>query len=121
MQIGEVVRRSGIPRDTVRLYTRLGLLPASTRTAGSREYAEYPESTIQLLAEIRTTQSLGFTLAQIKVLGDDYARGSLDDETQRTALTAKLIELRAMQTNLAATIQLIEHKLEQLGPDDSAG
>ena len=120
MQIGEVVRRSGIPRDTVRLYTRLGLLPASARVAGSREYAEYPETTIQLLADIRTTQSLGFTLAQIKVLGDDYARGSLDDETQRVALTAKLAELRAMQTNLVATIELIERKLEDLGPGESA-
>jgi DNA-binding transcriptional MerR regulator len=95
-------------------------LPASTRTAGSREYAEYPESTIQLLADIRTTQSLGFTLAQIRVLGDGYAQGSLDDETQRTALAAKLVELRAMQASLAATVELIEHKLGQLGPGGSA-
>ncbi|HKA95590.1 MAG TPA: MerR family DNA-binding transcriptional regulator, partial [Streptosporangiaceae bacterium] len=45
--IGEAARRAGVSRDTVRLYTRLGLVACTSRLAGSRAYADYDEDAVE--------------------------------------------------------------------------
>jgi DNA-binding transcriptional MerR regulator len=45
--IGEAARRAGVSRDTVRLYTRLGLVSCTPRPAGSRAYADYDDAAVE--------------------------------------------------------------------------
>jgi MerR family transcriptional regulator, copper efflux regulator len=56
MLIGEVARQAGVSRDTVRLYTRLGLVPCQPRQAGSRLYADYDDSAVTLVKGIKIAQ-----------------------------------------------------------------
>ena len=65
MLIGEVAREAGVSRDTVRLYTRLGLVACTPRRAGSRLYADYDASAVELVKGIKTAQSIGFTLSEM--------------------------------------------------------
>lgn len=63
MQIGELSRRSGFSRHTLRFYEKRGLIRSLRRPNG---YRDYPEGILVLLDYIRTAQSLGFTLAEIE-------------------------------------------------------
>jgi len=64
MLIGEVAKLSDVSKDTVRLYTQKGLIICSQKRAGSRLYADYDPSIVELIKGIRITQSLGFTLTE---------------------------------------------------------
>jgi DNA-binding transcriptional MerR regulator len=56
--IGEAARRAGVSRDTVRLYTRLGLVACTPRPAGSRAYANYDQDAVELIKNIKVAQSI---------------------------------------------------------------
>jgi MerR family copper efflux transcriptional regulator len=114
MLIGEVARESGVSRDTVRLYTRLGLVACTARPAGSRIYADYDAGAVELIKGIKTAQSVGFTLSEIGPIAAAYVAGSLDDVRQRELLAAKLDEIEDRQRQLAEMSEFLRAKLEDL-------
>ena len=116
MLIGEVARRAGVTRDTVRLYTRLGLVPCQTRPAGSRSYAEYDDSTVNLVEGIKIAQSIGFTLAELGPIAAAYVAGSLDDGEQRKVLAAKLDQIEEKRRQLGQMADFLRAKLNDLEP-----
>jgi MerR family transcriptional regulator, copper efflux regulator len=117
MLIGEVAREAGVSRDTVRLYTRLGLVTCIAREAGSRLYADYDESAVELVKGIKTAQSIGFTLAELGPIAAAYVAGSLDDTRQRELLAAKLSQLEGKQQQLDQMSQFLRAKLTGLQAD----
>src|SRR2546425_13011473 len=63
MKIGQVAERSGVSRDTIRYYEKLGLLPRPARTpSGYRIYSAQACQQIQL---IRNALRFGFSLKEI--------------------------------------------------------
>ena len=66
MLISEAARRAGVSRDTVRLYTRLGLVACTPRPAGSREYADYSQDAVELIQNIKVAQSIGFSPSEME-------------------------------------------------------
>nr|WP_278252768.1 MerR family transcriptional regulator [Stenotrophomonas maltophilia] len=62
MDIGEVVRRSGVPASTLRYYEQLGLLQALGRRGLRRQY---DEQVLERLALIGLGQAAGLSLQQI--------------------------------------------------------
>ena len=74
MLIGEAARRAGVSRDTVRLYTRLGLVACTSRLAGSRAYADYDEDAVELIKNIKVAQSIGFSLSELVPIAAAYVR-----------------------------------------------
>ena len=60
MLISEFARVTGLTRDTVRFYARLGLLQPKTNGKGGRHpYSVFTEKDIQAAEVIRISQSLG--------------------------------------------------------------
>jgi MerR family transcriptional regulator, copper efflux regulator len=116
MLIGEVARQAGVSRDAVRLYTRLGLVPREPRQAGSRIYADYDESAVELVEGIKIAQSIGFTLSELGPIAAAYVAGSLDDDRQRELLAAKLDQIEDKQRQLGQMSEFLRAKLEDLGP-----
>lgn len=114
MLIGELARQAGVTRDTVRLYTRLGLVSCSARKAGSRHYADYDADAVDLVKGIKTAQSIGFTLAEIRPIAAAYVTGALDDDSQRELLAAKLEEIEDRRRQLGAMSEFLRAKLEDL-------
>jgi len=64
--IGELARRAGVTRDTIRFYERSGLLPRPTRTASG--YRLFADADARRVRFIREAQSLGLTLEGIREL-----------------------------------------------------
>jgi len=116
MLIGEVASRAGVSRDTVRLYTRLGLVPCQSRRAGSRLYADYDDSAAELIEGIKIAQSIGFTLSELAPIAAAYVAGSLDDGEQRKVLAAKLDQIEEKRRQLGQMADFLRAKLEDLEP-----
>ena len=63
-KIGEVIRHSGLTRQTIHNYTMLGLIEERTRTeAGHRLYGE---EVFEILGRIQDLKKEGRTLKEIK-------------------------------------------------------
>ncbi|MBW4558338.1 MAG: MerR family transcriptional regulator [Trichormus sp. ATA11-4-KO1] len=65
MLIGELVQKTGLSRDTIRFYEKIGLVSPSQRKARSG-YKDYSDATIERLLLITQAKALGFTLCEIK-------------------------------------------------------
>jgi MerR family transcriptional regulator, copper efflux regulator len=116
MRIGEIAALSKVSKDTVRLYTRRGLIHCSLKKAGSKQYADYAEGTIELIKGVKMMQSVGFTLAEIKPLADEYANGNPTSDRSRTILTTKLQEIEEKQHRLVELATALRHKLDNPHP-----
>ena len=62
--IGEVATRSRVSRKALRLYEKVGILPAPRRTAAG--YRVYGQETLALLDFVAQARKLGFRLDEIK-------------------------------------------------------
>lgn len=111
MNIGELERRSGIGRHTVRYYEQLGLIVAHRQ---ANNYRSYSDQTIVDLAFIQSAQSGGFSLAEI---GDILAakRGNTIDCAQGAVLVAsKMAEIQAKITTLQAAYVFLDAERAKL-------
>jgi MerR family copper efflux transcriptional regulator len=121
MLISEVARQAGVSRDTVRLYTRLGLVTCGQRRAGSRSYAEYDEDAVELIKNIKVSQSTGFSLSELAPIAALYVAGRLDGGRQRELLAAKLADVEERQRKLAELSRFLRSKLAVLDAGDTCG
>ena len=114
MLISEAARRAGVSRDTVRLYTRLGLVRCGQRQAGSRAYADYDEEAVELIKNIKVAQSIGFSLSELLPIAALYVAGRLDEDRQRAVLRAKLADVEERQRKLRQMSEYLQSKLAHL-------
>jgi DNA-binding transcriptional MerR regulator len=112
--IGEAARQAGVSRDTVRLYTRLGLVACAPRPAGSKTYADYDQDAVELIKNIKVAQSIGFSLSELVPIAAAYVAGRLDDGEQRLLLEAKLGEIEERQAKLRQMSDFLRSKLNEL-------
>lgn len=66
MQIGELVRHSGIQAETLRYWEKEGLLSPSGRSASG--YRDYSRENLAQVQFIKQAKSVGFTLSEISEL-----------------------------------------------------
>jgi len=75
MTVNDVARRAEVAPDTVRYYTRVGLLKPNRNPENG--YKIFVKSDVTRLRFIRQAQTLGFTLKEIgEILGDAEAGSS---------------------------------------------
>jgi len=111
MNIGELERRSGVGRHTLRYYEQLGLIVAQRQ---ANNYRSYSEQTVMDLAFIQGAQSGGFTLAEI---GDILAakRGNTIDCAQGAVMVAsKMAEIQAKISTLQAAYRFLDAERTKL-------
>lgn len=110
MKIGEIARATGVSVQTVRLYERLGLIPAANRLESG--YRDYSPSTLDHVRAVKQGQRLGFTLAEMKDfvnLQQSAFKSSADLDSfldlkraQLDQRIAQLIEFRTAMLHLSA-------------------
>jgi MerR family transcriptional regulator, copper efflux regulator len=66
LRIGELSAQSGVSRDALRYYERMGLVPRARRSSGG--FRLYPAGTLDRLRFIRQAQIHGLTLREIREL-----------------------------------------------------
>jgi MerR family mercuric resistance operon transcriptional regulator len=64
--IGELSRLTGVNIETIRYYERIKMLPAPPRTTSGRRV--YGPSDLRVVAFIRRSRELGFSLGEIRTL-----------------------------------------------------
>jgi DNA-binding transcriptional MerR regulator len=89
LTIGEVAHRTGLRTSALRYYEQAGLLEPVTRVNGQRRY---DDAAVDAVTLIRFCQSLGFTLAEVRVLLAE-PRGARQKARWRGLVDAKLGEL----------------------------
>ncbi|MFG2947262.1 MerR family transcriptional regulator [Streptomyces adustus] len=104
MRIGELAARTGLTKDTVRFYERIGLVESRRLPNG---YRDFPPEAVPWLQYVRTAQALGFTLAEIArhftELGeapDSAAALSALFEEKIRIIDARMAELAALRADL---------------------
>ena len=102
--IGGLAKAAGVGVETVRYYQRRGLLPEPARPPG--EVRRYGDRDVKRLRFIRSAQTAGFTLNEIKELldldaSDDRARARELARARVAALDEKIEQLRQAREALA--------------------
>ena len=67
MLIGELSKRSGLSRDTIRYYEKLQLLTVRTRCSGN-QYKNYGAEDLERLRQVQQLKDIGFTLREVHQL-----------------------------------------------------
>lgn len=114
IKIGELAERSGVSRDTVRFYERVGLLQPPSRTKS--RHRVYDEQAVAQLRLIRGLQGLGLTLEDIRhLLRLRPARGLEAGKriirllrARADAIDSRISKLQALRLRLGESLRLCE-------------
>lgn len=118
LSIGEVAKASGVSRDAIRYYERLGLLPKAARTAAG--YRRYPEGVMRRLALVRNAQRFGFSLTEIAGFlrvrdggGKPCQAVRAAGERMLKAVDAQIAELQAARQQMNSTLRMWGRMLDR--------
>jgi len=70
MLIGEIVKKTGFSKDTIRFYEKHGLIKIGKKERRNNNYKEYSDQILDRLLTIKRLKGLGFTLNEIVELLD---------------------------------------------------
>lgn len=113
MLISELSQKSGVSKDTIRFYQKVGLLEATT-SRGENNYRHYGDEAMERLAFIRQGKALGFTLSEIKKAVDEWETLSQSDKVQITRskieeVDEKIRQLQEYRYHLVEKLKRLEN------------
>ncbi|MDF2388807.1 MerR family transcriptional regulator [Nostoc ellipsosporum NOK] len=117
MLIGELSKKTGLSKDTIRFYEKLGLIAGSDRQAGTRLYKEYSLETVERLLMISQGKGLGFTLSEIKQLLNEWDGGTLSKRDQIKIIECKVEEIAEKMRQLDTIKTYLVNKLSKLNQE----
>ena len=125
MRIGQLAETTGISRDTIRYYEKIGLLPAPRRRESG--YREYPDEAGNRIRVIRNAVQLGFPLKEIaKVLNVRDAGGAPCQQVRNYAhglvgeIDQKIDQLKSEKRAMLDMIRQWDVRLAQTKPGTRA-
>ena len=110
LKIGDVARETGLSIDTIRFYEKQGLLPSPSRSEGG--FRLFQEKDIANLRLIRSGQSLGFSLDEIRDLLSIRSgistpcaevKGLLEQKLR--SIREKIAELNSLEGEIATALR----------------
>ena len=120
MRIGELAKRTGLTRDTIRFYEKHGLIESRASTAQSNNYRDYAEEAAERLVMISEARSIGFTVAELQTLFRHLEE--TDGFDANPFLDAKIEEVRSIIERSQRLLTLLETTQKALArapyPDD---
>lgn len=126
MLIGELSKRSGLSRDTIRFYEKESLIGPSKpvrKGIASNNYKDYPESALSDLQFIQRTKVLGFTLTEIRDMlavrgqGQPSKKWAAEAEAKLKDVDRKILELKEVRGLLAEAMQRCSDRCFDSGCD----
>ena len=105
MRIGELSKRSGVSRDTIRFYERHGLLSSGESGESSNNYRSYGDDALLTLEIVKDAQAAGMSVADLSVFIGQLAAAEGDDFDGDAFLAAKIEEVEA---RIAASERFLE-------------
>jgi MerR family mercuric resistance operon transcriptional regulator len=111
MPIGELSRLSGVNIETIRYYERIKMLPPPPRTASGRRV--YGKTDLRILAFVRRSRELGFSLDEIRALLRLGAPGLASCSEVKEIATHHLEDIRAKLSDLKKLERLLAKTVSQ--------
>jgi len=115
MLIGQLAKKSGFTRETIRYYEKFGLITPDYRRESN--YREYGSEALSVLRFIEKTKRLGLTLAEIKETIKTFQNQSYSCDRAHTFANAKLekidkeiARLERYKSNLYELIEFCQQK-----------
>jgi DNA-binding transcriptional MerR regulator len=109
MRVKQLAQRYSLSLDTVRYYTRIGLLKPQTNPING--YKEYLSADQRRLEFIIQAKSLGFSLHDIETVIDQSKSGSSPCPTVREIIKARITETEEKIAAMQATCQQMKAAL----------
>jgi MerR family transcriptional regulator, copper efflux regulator len=100
MLIGELAQKTGLSKDTIRFYQKLGLIEAQARQAGTRTYMDFSAEMLERIVLITQGKALGFTLNEIKHLLETWGNGTMPTDEKLKVIDRKLEEINEKMRQL---------------------
>lgn len=100
MLIGELSKKSGLSRDSIRFYEKIGLIRVTVRNRRANNYKDYPPEILQRIETIKQLKQFGFTLQETAEL--------------LSLVDAELNPCEGLPEKLTDKISIIEEKINQL-------
>lgn len=100
MLIGQLAKKAGLSRDTIRFYEKQGLIAPGVQDSPFNNYKRYPAQSLEKLLLIKKLKGFGFTLKEIS---------SFLDLLDRNVATCKNVEHQ-----FSDKISLIDAKIKAL-------
>jgi DNA-binding transcriptional MerR regulator len=116
MRTGALAAASGTTAKTIRFYEQAGLLPAPPRTPAG--YRDYPPEAAARLSFIRSAQSAGLSLAEIRVVLAIRDHGEPPCAHVTGLLRGHLAETERRLAELTATRTMLRDLLATAGATD---
>ena len=111
MTVSELAKQSGVTPDTVRYYTRMGLLQPKRNPDNG--YRLYKITEIEWIRFIRQAKTLGFTLHEIQEIMESRNKGNSPCANVRAILQYRIVENRQHLNELVALQDRMEKALLQ--------
>lgn len=113
MLISQFARETGLSVDTIRFYVNKGLLrPERSSKGGSNPYQLFTQDDVTAAQMIRLQQSLGYSLAEIRALADEYRQGAGSVERTAEILHSQIARLQERRRELDAALSFLTAKVE---------
>lgn len=112
--IGALAKKANTTKDTVRHYDQLGLLKSRKRQAGSRLYTEFHPECVERIELIKSAQTVGFTLNEMKDSFNDFYAGKISLDEQLSFNQKKLDQVQKQQANTSIMIELLSERIKEL-------
>ena len=117
MRISELERLSGLSRDTIRYYERIGLLASPPRSGNG--YRSYDAHTADILKFIKLAQQIGFSLDQMREALPHLSKPQERCEELLAAMLEKRQEIIQRIADEKARLALLDKLLQRfLGDQD---
>ncbi|HEV8285078.1 MAG TPA: MerR family transcriptional regulator [Chitinophagaceae bacterium] len=115
MLIGELSKRAGLSRDTIRFYEKQGLIKLGRRERRVNNYKEYSDDVLRRLLLFKKIKSYGFTLNEsadlIALIDNNLAscnRVANAAEEKIAVIDKKIEELKTLKTLIRNSIENCE-------------
>ncbi|WP_338395844.1 MerR family DNA-binding protein [Fulvitalea axinellae] len=120
MRIGQIAKETGVSRDTIRLYEKMGLLKNVSRPNEYNNYKEYGEGCVDRVKLILLMKGLGFTLNECGEVLEMLDAGTLDADSQKDLVRKKLEAIDRKITELTRARKTLSEVLGQACPQEKA-
>lgn len=115
MSSGEIIRKAGITRDTLRYYLEIELIKPEVNQENG--YKIYSDEDLNLLKFIKQAQGIGFSLAQIRKLSEQMRSSCCKHQSLLPYLKDQLIEVNekiASLEEIKGHLQFLIHDFENV-------
>lgn len=126
MLIGQLVKETGLSKDTIRFYEKQGLIKVGRKQRRANNYKEYSDEVLNRLLVIKRVKNFGFTLNEAADLLDmievkEATCNNVSDliDKKVKVLDAKISEMILFRNQLIAGVQKCKDCCAPQQPDDN--